>query len=116
MEFFDINLFINNIFNGIPKPPCTFSIKFKDMPLQQRNKLLFKILVTGAKKIFGNQITIDNIDNHQFNILDKYIQSMGYKINYKISESNDYVIWFEKLNIIKNCNGTRVIEIEKNKK
>jgi hypothetical protein len=104
--FFDINSFVNNIFNGVPKPPCTYSIRFKDIPIEKRNKLLFKICVIGAKKLFGDSITIDNITSHQFHTLNKYLQSMGYQINYsKLPTESNYRIWFDQIQVLTMCSG-----------
>jgi hypothetical protein len=113
--FFDINHFVDTIFRGDPQPPCTFCIKFKEIPINQRNKILFKILLKGARKKFGEQITIDNIDNHQYHILNKYLLSMGYHVNYSLQGEHQtlgmqYCIWFDQIKIITNCNGTKIIQ------
>lgn len=109
LVFFDLNNFIDTIFCREPQPPCTFSIKFKSIPITDRNKILFKILLIGAKKKFGNDITIDTIQTYQVNILNNYLQSIGYKVNYEIVHENRYKIWFDQIKVVTYCNGAKVI-------
>lgn len=104
----NIPLFANYIFSSIPRPPCTLVINF-NLSKGDRNKILWIILVTGAKKIYGPQITIDNLQPYQFFLLDKYIQSLGYKIKYDTC-LDGILIWFEQINIKQLCNGTKLIE------
>lgn len=113
--FFDINHFIDTIFRGDPQPPCTFSIKFKEIPINHRNKILFKILLTGARKKFGEEITIDEINEHQYHLLNKYLLSMGYQLNYSHQGVHQtlgmqYRIWFDQIKIVTNCNGIKIIQ------
>lgn len=74
---------INHIFSETPKPPCTFKFSLQNLDHKDRNKLLWNILIIGAKKIYGDFISINTIEPHQFSRLDQYIQSIGYKIRYE---------------------------------
>jgi hypothetical protein len=98
--------FANRIFEGSPKPPCTFKINFKTP--SERNKVLWIILVAGAKKLYGNELRIESIEAHQFHSLDKYIQSLGYKIRYQ-SITQGTLVWFEKIKMTTLCNGIKLI-------
>ena len=102
----NINVFVNHIFSGDPKPPCTFTIH---LPKKEINKILWHILVTGARKIYGNTISIDTIQPYQVCLLDKYIQSLGFKIKYdKISSG--ILVWFDKIKTTTLCNGSTIIQ------
>lgn len=111
LKLLNIPLFVSCIFSGDPKPPCTFIVHFNNIPKSERNKILWQILVTGAKKIYGNQISIDTIEPYQFFLLDRYLQSMGFKIKYdNINCPQGILIWFDEIKISTLCNGFTIIK------
>lgn len=101
---------INYIFSETPKPPCTFKFPLQNLNHTEKNKLLWNILVVGAKKIYGDSISVNTIEPHQFFKLDQYIQSIGYKLRYQ-SCPDGTLIWFDKLTVLNLCNGTKIIKI-----
>lgn len=110
LKILNIPLFVNCVFSGDPKPPCTFTIHFNNIPKRETNKILWNILVTGARKLYGNEISIDNIQPYQFFLLDKYIQSMGFKIKYDNTNCpGGILVWFDKIKTNTLCNGSTII-------
>jgi hypothetical protein len=113
MEYLDLTRVINTVFSQSPQPPCTYNLSLeKDTPINMF-PILMNILVIGAKKLFGSDITPNKITEQQFDRLKKYIESIGYivkyKFNYKIDNENvkpDTVnIWFEPYIFNINCKG-----------
>ena len=94
--------FINIIFSKNPNPPCTFSIEFPEY--ETPFKVLMSLLVSGARKLYGDDINVSNISQEQFEELQCYIKSVGFiiKYNYTLPFIN---IWFEKSSLITNCKG-----------
>lgn len=74
--------------------------------------ILMNILILGAKKKFGNDITPKNMTPSQFEILQNYFKSFGFIVKYDfIMENNVPIkvnIWFDKYNPIKTCNGLTI--------
>lgn len=93
---------VNLIFSHSPKPPCTFNIVLSEDALLSNITLfqmLMNILICGAKKLYGEFITADQISVKQFDELKLYMMSMGYIIKYNYTYENEIAvkinIWFE---------------------
>lgn len=72
---------------------------------------LMEILVTGAKKLFGHDVTPQSISPNQFETLKAYMLSLGYKVKHNFVNQNQAVvvnIWFEPYNNKRNCHGNMV--------
>jgi hypothetical protein len=68
------------------------------------------ILMCGAKKVYGEFITADNLTKDQFNELQKYMMSIGYIIKYNYTYNKENIpikvnIWFEPYMFNSKCNG-----------
>jgi len=68
------------------------------------------ILICGAKKIYGDCITVDTITKDKLETLQRYMMSIGYiiKYNYTYDEENNPIkvnIWFEPYMFESKCNG-----------
>lgn len=113
----NINLieFINTIFSKPASKPCSFIINSR-LTLNEYEKnrhimlpILMNILILGAKKLFGENITPKNMTPSQFEILQNYFKSFGFIIKYDFIIENDIPakvdIWFEKYKPIQTCNG-----------
>lgn len=115
MECIDISNIINVIFSESPKPPCTYGLNLQSSYLNIFH-ILMNILIIGAKKLFGADITPNKITEKQFERLKQYIESLGYivkyKYNYKIENDNikaDTInIWFEPYMYTSNCKGLKI--------
>lgn len=102
---------VNVIFAKEPLPPYSYNIKLAEDTHGTLFQLLMNILLCGAKKIYGENITADNITKKQFEELQKYMMSIGYiiKYNYTYNEENIPIkvnIWFEPYMFSSKCNGT----------
>lgn len=114
---------VNTIFTSIPKPPCTYRIALaQDISCQSSMfQLLMSILIAGAKKIYGETITPNDISIEQFEELKRYMESAGYEIKYNYTYLNNdpnikdedkpriINIWFEQFVIKYDCHGRRVV-------
>lgn len=108
---------INKVFTRPPCAPCTFSLVFQeDVPVFQT---LMTILITGAKRLYGETITPSDISDRQFLELQRYMESLGYHVKYnyrnvtsgEISETEPEEpvriinIWFEPYFQKTDCSG-----------
>jgi hypothetical protein len=113
---------IKIIFSGYPKPPCTYSISLSNELIEKKIspfQLLMKILVDGAKLLYGEFITPNQISEEQFKMLKMYIESIGYSIKYnytypelekelniEFTEKTKIInIWFEQYINKIDCHG-----------
>lgn len=102
---------VNIIFAKEPLPPYSYNIALtEDTYNVTLFQLLMNILLCGAKKIYGENITADNITKDRFNELQRYMMSIGYiiKYNYTYNEENIPIrvnIWFEPYMFNSKCNG-----------
>jgi len=96
-----INKFVNMIFSSDPVSPKSFIFEYNGSE-EQLNNILINILISGSKKIFGESTSIPYITEDQLELLNKYMQSMGYRVKreyiYKDDQIIDVRVWFEKLN------------------
>jgi hypothetical protein len=96
-----INNFVNMIFSSDPVSSKSFMFEFKGSE-EQLNNILINILINGSKKVFGESTYLPNISIDQFELLNKYMQSMGYtakrEFKYQGDQIVDVRVWFEKLN------------------
>lgn len=72
---------------------------------------LMGILITGAKKLFGEDITPATMSEEQFDLLKKYILSIGFQVKHEYTYLNDsnipniINIWFEPYSPKVDCHG-----------
>lgn len=91
----NVNLYqlINIIFTNSPKSANSIIININKLASDQNLTIfqsLMTILLNGAKILFGENISAENISESQYNILKKYIESIGYELHheYKYDENN----------------------------
>ena len=116
METSNIETLVNVIFSKPPKPPCTYNLMLPETVIINQVvmfQLLMNFLIAGAKYLYGNYITPEQISEKQFEELKHYIESIGFviKYNYKYltNDETNYPdnlsplehprvinIWFEK--------------------
>ena len=106
---------VDTVFSKPPKEPCTYNLIVTDSPFDDVRIAMFpflmQILITGAKKLFGNQITPQTLTSMQFEKLQSYMLSLGYQIKYNYSQKNDNTfvnIWFQPYTQQRNCHGNIV--------
>lgn len=126
MEGKTLQTIVNMVFSNSPKPPCTYNLALPDTNSKNCTmfQFLMSLLVSGAKKLYGENITPAEISEYQFSELKCYIESVGYIIKYNYSFLGDpdpnldptiehrpkiINIWFEQYNNPTDCHGRRVI-------
>lgn len=109
---------VEYIFSKPPEQAFTYPIvimeKFHPDPRVCAFPYLMNILLSGAKKLFGNDITPQTISEDQFKTLQTYMLSMGYRVHYRFKHMEEdntssplvVDIWFEECPKPKrNCHG-----------
>jgi len=102
---------VNIVFVKEPLPPYTYSVLLSEHTYNVTLfQLLMNILICGARKIYGDCITVDTITKDQLETLQRYMMSIGYiiKYNYTYDEHNIPIkvnIWFEPYMFESKCNG-----------
>lgn len=114
-EKMDTMSIVNLVFSRSPSPPCTYEIALsQEVYNVTLFQLLMNILIFGAKKLYGEFITADQITKQQLDELKEYMTSMGYiiKYNYTYDEGGTPLrvnIWFEPYIHKSICNGKMVL-------
>ena len=102
---------VNIVFAKDPMPPYSFDIALaQDSYNVTLFQMLMNILICGAKKLYGDSITVEQITKRELDELQKYMMSIGYiiKYNYTYNEQNIPIkvnIWFEPYLYESKCNG-----------
>lgn len=117
---------VNMIFSKPPKPPCTYNLTLpENINLNQviMFQMLMTFLISGAKHLYGNHITPEQISEKQFQELKYYVESVGYVIKYNYKYLTEEIktntnnpleqpriinIWFEKYFDKTDCHGRKV--------
>ncbi len=116
MESKSLQDLVNIIFSKPPKPPCTYMLT-QDSSNVTYFQLLMSLLISGAKILYGENITPNDITDNQFKELQSYIESVGFRIKYNFSDvelngekQRVINIWFEPFLDNINCHGIRIIK------
>jgi hypothetical protein len=102
---------VNIVFAKEPLPPYSYNIALaEDASNITLFQLLMNILICGAKKLYGEYITANEITKQEFDELKKYMISMGYVIKYNYTYNKEGIaikvnIWFEPYMFNSKCNG-----------
>jgi hypothetical protein len=104
---------LDKIFSEPPKPPCTYNLNLSNDDNTTLFQLLMSVLIYGAKKLYGSNITPSEITLKQFDTLKAYMESMGYVIKHNYSDLNlnnnidskIINIWFEQYIPNIDCHG-----------
>lgn len=110
----DVSKVVELVFVPPPKSICTYSLvtPYSDPKEPGMFRILMDILMSGARKIFGPDVTAQNITSSQFEELKKYMGSIGFKVKHNftcdpVSQLPLFVnIWFERYELQKACNGS----------
>jgi hypothetical protein len=113
-NIFSISDFVENLFSQNPKPPC--SVKLQLTNPSKRIETLMSILINGAKYLYGQEISPNNLTIDQFQYLQTYFNSIGFVIRYKKEFLDDEEkillkidIWFDELKRQTMCDGRTII-------
>ena len=102
---------VNVVFAKEPLPPYTYNIGLaEDAYNVTLFQLLMNILICGARKIYGDYITAENLTKRQFEELQRYMMSIGYIIKYNYTYNKEGIaikvnIWIEPYMYNSKCNG-----------
>lgn len=115
---------VTMIFSKPPKPPCTYTLMLPENVIKNQVtmfQLLMNFLIAGAKHLYGDCITPEQISEKQFQELKYYIESVGYMIKYNYryltntnidiqNENSPRIIniWFEKYFEQVDCHGRKI--------
>ena len=83
---------VTMIFSKPPRPPCTYTLMLPENVVKNQVtmfQLLMNFLIAGAKHLYGNCITPEQISEKQFQELKYYIESVGYMIKYNYQYLTD---------------------------
>jgi hypothetical protein len=98
------NEIIELVFSQPPKAPCTFNVVLSDKAREENVtpfQMLWNLLINGAKRAFGENITVQDITDAQFELLKRYMNSIGYELKSNYTYGDDNItpisvnIWFE---------------------
>ena len=102
------------VFSQPPKETCFYQLYFPEKDLVTIFPFLIKILVGGAKMLYGNEILPHTMTMEQFEILKKYMLSMGFAVKYNYIYAEEIPIimnlWFESLGQFTDCHGHTIIK------
>jgi hypothetical protein len=107
---FTIQSFVEDLFSKSPRSPCTINFMLHYQNKSSKLEVLTKVLVLGARQLYGKSIQPENLTTSQFEYLQSYFNSFGQIIKYKkiYNENNQLVninIWFEEFKRIIMCDG-----------
>jgi hypothetical protein len=87
MSYLDAFKTINMIFTSEPKEPNTLNLRLDPDDPNNANVNIYDILINvylnGMITLFGNQVNPGNINKEQYDLLNKYMASLGYYAHYE---------------------------------
>lgn len=87
MSHLDCFKTINMIFTSEPKEPNTLNLRLDPDDPNNANVNIYDILINvylnGMITLFGSIVNPGNINKEQYNLLNKYMASLGYYANYE---------------------------------
>lgn len=82
---------INMIFTSEPKEPNTLNLRLDPSDPNNANVNIYDILINvylnGMATLFGSNVNPGNINKEQYNLLNKYMASLGYIANYETKKN-----------------------------
>lgn len=121
-KYQSLDSLVNMIFSKDPKPECTYNIKLSEQSDITPFQFLMTFLIQGAKFLYGENITPNDISETQFQTLKSYMESIGYRIKHNYKYLDQFIdldmdeslkprfinIWFEEIIPKYNCHGIRI--------
>lgn len=107
---FTIDSFVEDLFSKNPQSPCSIKLALDASNKSSKLEVLTKILVLGARYLFGSALKPEQLTTSQFEYLQSYFHSFGHIIRYKkIYDHNDRLInidiWFDEFKKTRTCDG-----------
>ena len=97
-SFMDFNWdeFVERLFSQPPEDPMTFYMEWlTELTESQVSELLGNMLIMGAKTLFDKEIA--QLSREEIDTLQKYYNSLGYKVIYAIETKEQYVPNLDKM-------------------
>ncbi len=107
----DINEIFNEVVKRPPQPPNTFPLQFELDTLKELFEFLLQFVTMLCKEFYGDekgQVNLASLSPEQFDIIDKYMKSIGFKCIFQPMQANSnnlnicYMNRFDKINITSN--------------
>jgi len=95
----------NVIFQDIPKEKNHYNLRLDETNEENKNinfnDILIGVFFNGIKVLFGESTNLQNITQEQYELINKYMQSLGYTVilNYEYDDNKlpiNIKVWFEK--------------------
>lgn len=109
-QLISVSDLVEMIFTHPPRDACTLNVQLvssvnpatdRDMYNVQMFPYLMDIFINGAVILFGQTVTPQNMTDDQFELLKKYMLSLGHKVMHRYEECADgkvlVHIWFEPM-------------------
>lgn len=107
---------VRTVFSQPPSDACTFKLYLvnaakpsvdRDVYNVQMFPYLMDIFISGAMALFGPSVTPQNMTTEQFELLKKYMLSLGHKVMHRYEHNENVLIhiWFEPVEMLIGCRG-----------
>ena len=104
----DINEIFNEVVKLPPQPPNTFPLQFELVTLKELFEFLLQFVTMLCKEFYGDekgQVNLSALSPEQFDVIDKYMKSIGFKCIFHPMQANSdninicYVNRFDRITI-----------------
>lgn len=108
---FDIYEIFNEVVKCPPQPPNTYPLQFELDTLKELFEFLLQFITMLCKEFYGDekgQVNLAALSAEQFDIIDKYMKSIGFKCIFQPMQANSdninicYVNRFDRITITPN--------------
>ena len=87
----DIYEIFNEVVKSSPKEPNSYPLQFELDSLKELFEFLLQFVTMLCKEFYGDdkgQVNLANITTDQFNLIDRYMQSIGFKCTFQPMPAN----------------------------
>ena len=113
----DIYEIFNEVINSLPKEPNSYPLQFELDSLKELFEFLLQFVTMLCKEFYGDsqgQVNLASLSTDQFNLIDKYMQSIGFKCNFQpmvANADNINICYVNRFDRIKITPDTRLNEL-----
>lgn len=111
---------VDDIFTKPPRDMCFYKVNLRGLSTSDKSEYnvrmfpyLMDIFISGARVLFGESITPQVMTTDQFELLKKYMMSIGQKVMHRYDNNPDGTvlinIWFEPINVAIDCRGRTMV-------
>jgi hypothetical protein len=104
----DINEIFNEVIKTSPKEPNSYPLQFELDSIKELFEFLLQFVTMLCKEFYGDEegcVNLGNLTTDHFNLIDKYMQSIGFKCTFQPMQANSdninicYVNRFDRITI-----------------